>query len=175
MSGTQMFGMMFVILGVLPRAFALDVKVRPERRYYAPTLVSNVNAGSLRCQIIRDPASGIGWRVATDPRHPEWPSRLVEISGGDSCGDRLADPLRAGMKLGMANTVQSPTVRAGDWLRVSQDTRVVHAEFNAMALSTGWPGDSIKVRLRFGGKVMRVKLTTPGQALLIEDGSELNR
>lgn len=175
MSGTKMIGVMFVVLGLLPRACALDVKAQLERRCSAPAMTSNVDARSREHQIIRDPASGMSWRVATDPRHPERPAKMVEISNEDYCGDRLIGGLRAGREPRVADTVQSPIVRAGDWLQVLQDTRVVHAEFNAMALSKGWPGDSIKVRLRFAGKVMRVRLTASGQALLIGDEREANQ
>ena len=176
MSGTKMIGVMIAVLGLMPRACAsLDVKDRPEQRCFAPTLTSKVDAGSRERKIIRDPASGMSWRVATDPLHPEWPAKLLEISNEDSCGVRSAGLLREDRESGMAKAAQSPTVRAGDWLRVLQDTRVVHAEFNAMALSKGWPGDSIKVRLRLGGKVMRVKLTAQGQALLMGDDREANR
>jgi hypothetical protein len=42
-------------------------------------------------------------------------------------------------------------------------------------LGGGMSGDSIKVRLRFGGKVMRVKVSAPGRALLIGNISEVHR
>jgi hypothetical protein len=176
MTETKVIAVLFMVLGLVSQACAASqAKARPEQACAAEILKAKIEGGRRDHQMIKDAASGKSWRVAGDPRHPEWPARLVEVVGGGSCGDQPADPLRTGERRGMSKNSRAIAVRAGDWLRVSQDTRVVHAEFDAIALGGGMSGDSIKVRLRFGGKVMRVKVSAPGRALLIGNISEVHR
>jgi hypothetical protein len=173
---TKVVCVVFVALGVFPPVFAESAaETRTERACSVQILNARSNGGVRDGQATEDPASGIRWRVAKDPSHPEWPARLVKVSDRASCGHWSAGPLTTQERRVTVGAAQRPIVRPGDSIVVSQDTRAVNAEFDATALSNGWPGDSIKVRLRFGGKVMRVKVTAPGRALLIGDESESNR
>ena len=68
-----------------------------------------------------------------------------------------------------------PVIHAGDYLIVSEHTRVFDADLEATALKTAAIGDSLTVRLKFGGRTLSVVATAPGRASLFEEGSAARR
>jgi hypothetical protein len=59
-----------------------------------------------------------------------------------------------------------PVIRAGDRLIVEQDTAVIEARLEAIALGAAAVGSSLNVRLRIGGKLLRVVAQAPGRAVI---------
>ncbi|WP_263352133.1 hypothetical protein [Acidicapsa acidisoli] len=134
-----------------------------------------------------DPCLGSHWRIQSNAEHPGWPGRLVLVNAGagpDRGGNSAAATGSAGngsnqVSLPAGNGSQfSPNitrplaVRAGDRLIVEQDSAVLHAEIEAVALESARTGDSVRVRLSAGsttphgiaGKVVSVIATGAGQA-----------
>jgi hypothetical protein len=169
MGAANVMAVLLVIAGVAPQARPYtNAQARPEAK-------AMVDGGIKGQPLIEDAASGRRWCVARDARHPEWPARLVEISKAAACPRQSSGNLGTREGSGWGRTGQAATVQKGDLLLVSQDNKVVHAEIDAIALSSGRVGDLINVRLRFGGKVMRVRITSTVRAILIGDTREVRR
>jgi hypothetical protein len=112
-----------------------------------------MGVGASAERVIEDPHSGRRWVLATDPKHPGGPGRLVEQGAG---GGVIS-----------AATQKAPLViRAGDRVLVEENTRVARGLFEAVALSTARQGASFRVRLRVGGRVVRAIAIAPGRAML---------
>jgi hypothetical protein len=93
--------------------------------------------------------------------HPGGPGRLVPLGAG-----RHADlPLHTA-KLAMA----VPVIRAGDRIVVEEHTDVVDAVLEAVALGPAVEQGPLDVRLRIGGRVVRVVALAPGRARLFSKG-----
>jgi len=125
--------------------------------------------------VIQDPALHQGWRVVRIANHPEWPARLQRVSEGavDCSQSNEADgvlPART-----PAASLTPPIVHSGDVLVISEETAVLRGEFDAIALSNAGPGDAIRVRLRFADKVVRVRVTAKGRAVLDRGSREVYR
>jgi flagella basal body P-ring formation protein FlgA len=57
-----------------------------------------------------------------------------------------------------------PVIRAGDRLVVEENTAVIEARLEAVALGPAALGSSFDVRLKLGGKVARAVALAPGRA-----------
>ena len=127
---------------------------------------STGTAPPARAQIVRqidDPGTGRRWLLERDPAHPGGPGRLVDISG------RAIEPaMNAGAQAAVPSPFR-PVIRAGDRLVLSQETAVVSARFEAVALEPAAIGKEFKVRLKYGGKVMVAVALAPGLAKVAEE------
>ena len=115
---------------------------------------------------IDDAAMRQHWRPERSAVHPDWPAKLVMISG--SCDERQGPEAQGRMAKHL-----SIVVRQGDVLAVSEENAALLAELQAVALSSGGRGGVIRVRLRFAGKVLRARIVAPGKAVLIGDMREV--
>lgn len=121
-------------------------------------------AGEFRREIL-DPCLGSRWQLVTDPAHPEWPGRLVLVEPPVSLPSAPAAPSPTSPPAPFA-------IRAGDRLTVDQQTSVLHARLQAIALESARAGQTTRVRLAAGthsargwdGTVIAVVVTAPGQA-----------
>ena len=107
-------------------------------------------------QILRtidDPHSGDQWTLVHEASHPGGPGRLVRVAGPVT---DLRD----------ARTAAPPVIRAGDRLLVEQHTPQMDAWLEAVALGPAAAGAMVNVRIQAGGRVVRVAVLGPGQALL---------
>jgi hypothetical protein len=132
-----------------------------------------------------DPCLGSHWQLKVNPEHPGWPARLVLVgadagSGSSSAGrseaarhtlDRISPFADEGLQ--HFETLTLPmAIRAGESLIVEQDSPVLHAEFQAIALASASVGQGMRVRLSGGataplsikGKVISVIATGAGRA-----------
>jgi len=101
---------------------------------------------------IEDPPLGTRWLLLRDGGHPGGPGRMVLASdAGKESGGVLANwpPETTGR-------MSRPAIRAGDLVVVERSTAVVEARLEAIALEPAAIGSSFHVRLRIGGKVVRV-------------------
>jgi hypothetical protein len=108
---------------------------------------------------IDDPHSGARWLLMRNQEHPAGPGRLVQV--GES-GSPAGKPLVSGGVVAPAPAL--PVVRAGDTVIVEEKTAVVDAHLEAVALGPAAIGSLLEVRLKIGGKVVRVMLLAPGRA-----------
>jgi hypothetical protein len=106
---------------------------------------------------ILDPHTGARWLLERDASHPGGPGRLVLGAAGSASSPRsVAGPKPAGLP---------PSIHLGDRLIVEEDTPVVSAWLEAVALGPALAGEGFMVRLRIGGKVMRAVALGPGRAV----------
>jgi hypothetical protein len=132
----------------------------------APGLVSvpAYSPGQL-VRVIDDPNLGDRWLLIRDPNHPGGPGRLVLANRSRSETGRSgsAGAPEAG-KPGTDQVLASPVIHTGDLLVVEENTAVVEARLEAVALGPAWAGSSFDVRLKIGGKVVRAIALAQGRA-----------
>lgn len=115
--------------------------------------------GEVRTELI-DPCVGVHWRLLRDPAHPEWPGRLMLVDASETSESTHESKIAAPL-----------VIRVGELVTVRQDTELLHARFEAVALDAGKVGQRIRVRLRakaavvpdFAGRVIAVVATGPGE------------
>jgi hypothetical protein len=103
---------------------------------------------------IDDPHTGARWLLMLDPTHPGGPGRLLLV-GGFRPEYRPSQP---GVE------PPRPVIRAGDRLIVEENTAVVEARLEAVALGPAVIGSPLDARLKIGGNVVRVVALAPGRA-----------
>jgi hypothetical protein len=117
-------------------------------------------------KVIADPHTGTRWLLLRDLSHPGGPGRLVPAG---ELPANLLPSLRADATGAAAqpDALQvRPVIHTGDRLIVEEHTAVVDASLEAVALSAALPGAAFDVRLKWGGKVLRVWAAGPGRAML---------
>jgi len=145
----------------------------------------SVHTDGERSRDLIDPCLGSHWQLRVNPEHPGWPATLVLVSanagsGSGSAGrseverhtlDRISPFAGEGLKH-FENLTLPLAIRAGESLIVEQDSPVLHAEFQAIALASARVGQGTRVRLSGGamaplsinGKVISVIATEAGHA-----------
>jgi hypothetical protein len=118
---------------------------------------------------IDDPHTGARWLLLHDPSHPGGPGRLALTSDVQNVG-----PVRVKDREGFPNATviavpPRPVIRGGDRLIVEENTAVVEARLEAMALGPAARGSSLQARLQIGGRVVRVVALGPGRAALASE------
>jgi hypothetical protein len=107
---------------------------------------------------LNDPVTGDRWLLLRDFANPGGPGRWVLSSrGASSAGVRNS---------GIVTGALLPVIRPGDRLIVEQDSALIHARLEAVALGSAMPGAVVNVRLQIGGKVFRAVALGPGRAAL---------
>lgn len=132
-----------------------------------------------------DPCLGTHWQLLADPVHPEGPRRLVLLEPVGSRRSGRGDDV-ATARLGTVANVNAPprgegdlpnlapplAIRAGDRVTVDQETPLLHARLQAVALESAGVGQRMRVRLGAGtipqsslsATVIAVLVTGTGQA-----------
>ena len=124
---------------------------------------------------IVDPCLGTRWQLVADARHPERPGQLIRADSGVI---RASGPSPSGSTLSPAPLPPAPpaalpVIRAGDRITVSQQTPILRARFQAVALESGAAGQTFRVRLLGGaqaltgnqGAVVNVRAIQAGEAV----------
>lgn len=127
--------------------------------------VSHADANIVR--EIDDPHTGSRWLLERDESRPGGPGRLV-LAGGSA---RSREQSRAqSAEPGRVSAAAVPVIRAGDRLIVEENTPLVEARFEAIALSPASAGAPLRVRLAIGGHVVRGIAVAAGRAKLAPEG-----
>jgi len=103
---------------------------------------------------IDDPHTGDRWLLLRDSSHPGGPGRMVLVANVRN--ETRPNELEAG--------ALRPVIRAGDRLIVEEDTAVVAARLEAVALGPAVIGSPFEARLKIGGRVVRALALAPGRA-----------
>src|SRR5215469_3362040 len=97
-----------------------------------------------------DASNGVHWVLARDAAHPGGPGRLVADSS--------------------PHVQRQVVIRAGDRVLVEEHTDRVELRLEAIALSPAATGETFAVRLRIGGKPVRVRARSAGHVELFGEG-----
>ncbi len=119
-----------------------------------PSAQERPAAGSV-VREINDPHTGDQWLLIGDPGRPGAPGRMILVA---TLATSTATPGRG------TYTQPLPVIHAGDRLILEEDTAMVHARLQAVALSPALAGSALKVRLVLGGFVVRAVALGPGRA-----------
>ncbi len=111
---------------------------------------------------IDDPHNGARWLLMRDSSHPGGPGRMV--LAGEPRGKALNN-----VRKGAGTATAQPVIHAGDRLIVEEDTAVVEAWLEAVALNPAAAGSPLNVRLAIGGRVVRVVALAAGRAALLAE------
>ena len=109
-------------------------------------------------RVIVDPATGDRWLLRRDAAHPGGPGRWARVMRG---------PARGGTPGGAAPATAAagkPVIHAGDRLIVEENTPVVEAHLEAVAMTSAAAGGAVQVRLAIGGAVLSATVRAPGLA-----------
>ena len=117
---------------------------------------------------IRDPHTGDRWLLMRDPSRPGGPGRMVLASIGGASKPAAAD-LKVKAVLQAEKHLPLPVIHTGDRLIVEENTPVVEARLEAVALGSALPGLPLKVRLVIGGRIVRTLALAPGHAALAQE------
>jgi hypothetical protein len=116
-------------------------------------------AGGEIVREIDDPHSGARWLLMRSSDHPGGPGLLVLVESG-------RNPVRQGQAAVEPLEVLRPVIRAGERLIVEENTPVVEARLEAVALGPAVAGSVLDARLKIGGRVVRAVALGPGRAEL---------
>ncbi len=149
---------------VLIAAGAVAASGQSSRGLPTPPLpaVISVQAGKppLPIEVIReidDPHNGNRWLLERDSSRPGAPGRLVLVGVAEY----------GASEAGTTGKVSAlPVIRAGDHIIVEENTSLVEARLEAVALNPALSGAPLKVRLVIGGRVLRALAVAPGRAEL---------
>lgn len=152
--------------GDAPATARLDPGTRVLPSSPAPGQIE-VSAPVLPVREIDDPHSGARWLLLRNRNHPGGPGRMVPAAGfrKEAQPDRQAE-VSSFTAPAFDPQTHRPVIHAGDRLIVEQDTAVIEARMEAVALGAAAIGSSLNVRLRIGGKLLRVVALAPGRAAL---------
>jgi hypothetical protein len=120
-------------------------------------------AGDELIREIDDPHSGARWLLYRDQAHPAGPGRLVQARTGQIPASHL-DHGRAGLR-------PQPSIHAGDRVVLEEDSPVVSARLQAVALNMADKGSRVRVRLQIGGRVVEAIAEAPGRVSLAPSDS----
>ena len=111
---------------------------------------------------IDDPCGGDRWLLVRDPSRPGGPGRLFQVS---AVRRKPLNPGHAGPEI----EAPAPVIHPGDRILVEENTPVVEARLEAVAMGPAQPGSTFTVRLAVGGRVVRVVAVGPGRAVFPEE------
>ena len=122
--------------------------------------------GGIQGEVVReidDPQTGDRWLLLRDDRDPGGPGRLVQVQNARGRTEVKAANVRARE---LAAAPQKPVIRAGDRLMIEQETPLVSARLEAVALGPAAVGKLVRAKLKMGGKVVEARALAPGRATL---------
>jgi hypothetical protein len=136
------------------------------------TVTSSRAPDSIReavCEI-DDPATGDRWLLERNSQNPGGPGRMLLFEQGKASpleqGASVPGLDGAGRPYGARKASASTLlIRAGERLIVEEHTRLLDATLEAVALSGASQGESLRVRLLIGGRVVNAVAVVPGRAL----------
>jgi hypothetical protein len=120
---------------------------------------------------IDDPATGDRWLLERDAQHPGGPGRMNLIAQGKMSPAPIKSSVES-VRRELETGATPPLIRAGDHLIVEEHTRLLDAVLEAIALSPARAGESFRVRLSIGGRVMNAVLVSPGHAMFSPDSGD---
>jgi len=109
---------------------------------------------------IDDPSNGDRWLLVPNSRHPAGPGLLLLASTVKLLRHQTA----------AVADLAVPVVRTGDRVVVEENTPIVEARLEAVAMSPAMAGAPFNARLSIGGRVIRAVASGPGRAIFLQEG-----
>jgi hypothetical protein len=103
--------------------------------------------------------------------HPAGPGRLVLIAATCTQPEQGEHEDKSSC-VAKEKTHLNPVIRTGDQLIVEENTAVIEARLEGVALGSATLGSAFDVRLKIGGKIARVVALAPGRAAF-QSGTEV--
>jgi hypothetical protein len=130
---------------------------------------SQRGTNSVAVRILKDPALIAScWLLERDPTHPEGPPRWRQVPSREP-GDSI--PLNRPVT-GIVTDRAPAVIRSGDQLTIEEDSKLVEARLQAVALESAGPGEILAVRLRSTGKIIRAVAVAPGRGVFAQESEE---
>lgn len=163
-----------IAIALIQWTLGAEMRADAQQREASRIAVSGAvaEAGGEVVRAIDDPSTGNYWLLERDPRHPAGPGRLV-LAPAAAVGAR---PFRQSEAARKAGELQRPeavvrmtqVIHAGDRLVVEENTPVVTARLEAVALGPAVAGAVFEVRLQIGGRAVRAVALGPGRAVFAD-------
>jgi hypothetical protein len=108
---------------------------------------------------IDDPHTGDRWLLVRDDRHPGGPGLLLLVAG----------PRPPSFHPEPEREAPPPVIRAGDRVVVEENSPVVEARLEAVAMNPAEAGAVFNLRLSLGGRIVRAVAIGPHRAVFEEE------
>jgi hypothetical protein len=119
-------------------------------------------AGINAVRVIQDPHTSMCWLLKRDPARPGGPGRMILLGRQESSESNSASIAKANAKTS-ANML-TPVIRSGDRVVLEENSAIVEARLEAVALGSANMDAELNVRLALGGKILKAKAIGPGRA-----------
>lgn len=119
-------------------------------------------------RVFEDASTHRRWILYEDLNHLARPAKLAQTAAGSNCDAAQRDACVAGGRA--ARFVPPAVIRNGDSILITQHTPAADGLLEATALGEGMVGETIKVRLRRGGRILSVIAEGPGRARMTAAG-----
>lgn len=150
----------------------VEIHNHPDACFHVEGL--NVASQYREIRSIEDLGTHSHWMLLRDLSRPAAPALLIQGQPDSKCARLRIE--KSGLRSAPNRESTSlPVVHAGDYLIVSEHTRNLDAELEATALKPAGIGESLTVRLKFGGHILSAIATAPGRASLSQESSEIPR
>jgi hypothetical protein len=130
---------------------------------------------------MKDPCLGLRWHLIVDKTHPGWPARLVVADSagvtsqtrqnqtGQNQAGRNQTIVSANQPGGEVDGSRTVIIHSGERITVDQQSKILHARFQAVALESVAAGEMFRVRLITAKGPMVTGLTsgTPGPVISV--------
>ncbi|WP_348261388.1 hypothetical protein P8935_16480 [Telmatobacter sp. DSM 110680] len=120
---------------------------------------------------LEDPGTHQRWLLVRDMDRATGPALFVRESRHSECAFFAAKEMNVTPLRGQLSSL--PVIHAGDQIILSEHGINSDAELEATALDTGAAGDSLRVRIKFGGRTVRAIAATRGHATRGVEASEI--
>jgi hypothetical protein len=141
------------------------------RAQYPPACARQKMTGTNAVRVIQDPHTQMRWLLERDPARPGGPGRMVllgrqEISQSNSIS--IADA-NARIDANIKTNISPRVIRSGDRLILEENSALVEARLEAVALGSATAGAELNVRLAIGGRILRARAIAPGLVAFAAD------
>ena len=139
----------------------------PGFRFLVSAPVRNQDSAAPAGQLLReidDPHNGNRWLLTSDESHPGGPGLLTLVATARI--NAAGNPAAPGRPTQTATEAEipAPIIRSGDRVIIEENTPVVEARLEEVAMGPALAGAPFIVRLSIGGKVVRAVAIAPGRA-----------
>jgi hypothetical protein len=164
--------------GCAKAAVLLLLMVCSEAGQCAQDLVASVWQKSTRpnaVRVIQDPHTSMCWLLERDPARPGGPGRMVLLGQQESSQSNSASIAQVNAKINQKinASILTPVIRSGDRVILEENSAIVEARLEAVAMGSAKAGGELNVRLAIGGKILRAKAIGPGLVAFAADAGAL--